>query len=249
MRLAFNGQPFHGWQSQINAPGIQSCIREALTVILRNPVEVTGAGRTDAGVHASEFYAHFDHHEVLSALTRKELIYHLNGFLPNEISINDIIPVKQDAHARFSAQSRTYQYFISRKKDPFKQAFTWFYPGKLDIDLMNAGAGVLEKNLDFTSFAKLPKETKTNICHVDKALWEEINDELIFTITADRFLRNMVRAIVGTLVELGRGKISLSDIDRIIFSNDRKSAGYSVPAQGLFLVSIKYPEEIFLDTD
>lgn len=248
LRLSFNGESFHGWQSQHNAPSIQSALRDALTVILREPVKVTGAGRTDAGVHASEFYAHFDHPAELSVSGRRELVYHLNGYLPDAISIREILPVKEDAHARFSARSRTYQYFITRKKDPFQQSFSWYYPGKLDTGLMNIGAEILKNNLDFTSFAKLPKETKTNICHVEYAKWEEKEDLLVFTITADRFLRNMVRAVVGTLIELGRGKISLEDIDRIILSKDRRKAGYSVPANGLFLVSINYPEEIFLKT-
>ena len=248
LRLSFNGESFHGWQSQHNAPSIQSALRDALTVILREPIEVAGAGRTDAGVHAREFFAHFDHPAEFSISEREELVYHLNGYLPDAISIQEILPVRGDAHARFSAHSRTYQYFITKKKDPFQHSFSWYYPGKLDVDLMNRGAKILMNNLDFTSFAKLPKETKTNICQVEYAEWEEKDHLLVFTITADRFLRNMVRAIVGTLVELGRGKIDLEDLDRIILSKDRRAAGYSVPANGLFLVSINYPEEIFLDT-
>ena len=189
LRLSFNGASFHGWQSQHNAPSIQSTLRDALTVVLREPVEVTGAGRTDAGVHAHEFFAHFDHQVELSISERNELVYHLNGYLPEAISIQEIMPVREDAHARFSARSRTYQYFITRKKDPFQPDLSWHYPGKLDIALMNRGAEILKSNLDFTSFAKLPKETKTNICHVEYAKWEEQEDLLVFTITADRFLR------------------------------------------------------------
>lgn len=219
-----------------------------MAVVLREPVEIVGAGRTDAGVHAHEFYAHFDLSRELTQPERKELLYHLNGYLPDAISISEILPVRNNAHSRFSASSRTYQYYIARKKDPFRQAFSWYYPGKLDRDLMNKGAEVIKKNLDFTSFAKLPKETKTNICHVEYAAWEEKGDLLVFTITADRFLRNMVRAVVGTLVELGRGKIDLEDLKKIILSKDRGAAGYSVPANGLFLVSVNYPEEIFLKT-
>jgi tRNA pseudouridine38-40 synthase len=248
LRLSFNGESFHGWQSQHNAHTIQATLRDALTTVLREPVEVTGAGRTDAGVHAHEFYAHFDLAEGLSANGRRELIFHLNGYLPDAVSIMEILPVKEDAHARFSARFRTYQYFIARKKDPFQHAFSWYYPGKLDVRIMNRGAARLKKNLDFTSFAKLPKETMTNVCHVKMAKWEEKDQLLVFTITADRFLRNMVRAVVGTLIELGRGKITMDDLDRIISSQDRRAAGYSVPANGLFLVSIDYPEEIFLET-
>ena len=247
LRLAFNGATFHGWQSQNNAPGIQSTLREALTVILRRPVELTGAGRTDAGVHAREFYAHFDHPKQLSDFERKELVYHLNGYLPDSISIFDILPVKQDAHARFSATARTYQYVISRRKDPFEKEFSLLYPGKLDIALMNMGADIIKSTNDFTSFAKLPMETKTNRCDVKYAKWEEKDELLIFTITADRFLRNMVRAVVGTLIDLGRGKISMGDLNDIILSKDRCTAGYSVLARGLFLVSVEYPDVIFLD--
>jgi tRNA pseudouridine38-40 synthase len=248
VHLSFNGETFHGWQSQHNAKSIQSTLRDAMIVILREPIEITGAGRTDAGVHAREFYAHFDLSHELSQNERKELVYHLNGYLPEAISISDLLPVKNDAHSRFSAISRTYQYIITRKKDPFRQAFSWYYPGKLNLGLMNKGAEVIKNNLDFTSFAKLPQETKTNICHVEYAEWEEKGDLLVFTIIADRFLRNMVRAIVGTLIELGRRKISLEDLDRIILSRDRGAAGYSVPANGLFLVAVNYPGEIFLKT-
>ena len=246
LRLSFNGESFHGWQSQHNAQGIQTTLRKALSVVLREKIELTGAGRTDAGVHAREFFAHFDHPSVFSLPERQDLVHHLNGYLPDSIAIQEIIPVKEDAHARFNAQSRTYQYFITRKKNPFETSFSWFYPGILDVDIMNLGAEVLKNNLDFTSFAKLPQETKTNSCKVEYARWEERNDILVFTITANRFLRNMVRAIVGTLIELGRGKISLTDLEKIILSKDRRAAGYSVPANGLFLVSVKYPEEIFL---
>ncbi|MCX6248929.1 MAG: tRNA pseudouridine(38-40) synthase TruA [Bacteroidetes bacterium] len=248
LRLSFNGDSFHGWQSQHNAPSVQSALRDALTVILREPVEVTGAGRTDAGVHAREFFAHFDYGPGLTLSDRQELLNHLNGYLPDSISIQDILPVKADANARFSAVSRTYQYIVTRKKDPFLKTFSWYYPGILDTRLMNQGAEILKNTQDFTSFAKLPQETKTNTCHVQSAKWEHQGDLLVFTITADRFLRNMVRAIVGTLMELGRGKIMLEDLDRIIEARDRRAAGYSVPANGLFLVAIKYAEEIFLDS-
>lgn len=246
LHLSFNGGSFHGWQSQHNAPSVQSTLREALSVVLRKPVEITGAGRTDAGVHAREFYAHFDLQEELQISERMNLVHHLNGYLPDAVAVKEVLPVREDAHSRFSARSRTYQYFISKKKDPFLQAYSWFYPGNLDIERMNQGAEILKNTHDFTSFAKLPKETKTNICEVEFAMWEDQGQVLVFTITADRFLRNMVRAVVGTLVELGRGRISLDDLQGIILSKDRKAAGYSVPANGLFLVGINYPPEIFL---
>jgi tRNA pseudouridine38-40 synthase len=247
LRLSFNGESFHGWQSQHNAMSVQSVLRDALTVILREPVEITGAGRTDAGVHAREFYAHFDFQKDLAFAERKELVYHLNGYLPDAISVRDILPVKDDAHTRFSAESRTYQYYISQKKDPFRKDYSWYYSGALNIDLMNEGAAILKNTHDFTSFAKLPQETKTNICKVEEAGWKQNEDLLIFTIKADRFLRNMVRAIVGTLVELGREKITVADLKEIIASKDRRAAGYSAPANGLFLVSVNYPDNIFLE--
>jgi tRNA pseudouridine38-40 synthase len=246
LHISFNGESFRGWQSQHNAPSVQSALRDALSVILRKPIEVTGAGRTDAGVHAREFYAHFDLPEELSVIAITDLIHHLNGYLPDAISIKEILPVKPDAHSRFSATARTYQYFVSKKKDPFLTAYSWVYPGLLDIERMNQGAEILKNTHDFTSFAKLPKETKTNICEVEYAKWEDKGDTIVFTITADRFLRNMVRAIVGTLVELGRGKISMADLEEIILSKNRSAAGYSVPAKGLFLVKINYPKEIFI---
>ena len=248
MRLSFNGESFHGWQSQQNAKSIQSTIKDAMIVVLRESVEIVGAGRTDAGVHAREFYAHFDLSRELLLAERRNLVYHLNGYLPDNISVSEILPVKNDAHSRFSASSRTYQYIITRKKDPFRQAFSLYYPGKLNLSIMNKGAQIIKNNLDFTSFAKLPMETKTNICNVEYAVWEEKGDLMIFTITADRFLRNMVRAIVGTLIEIGRGKIDLEDLEKIILSKDRRAAGYSVPANGLFLVSVNYPVDIFLKT-
>ncbi|MGA3013998.1 MAG: tRNA pseudouridine(38-40) synthase TruA [Bacteroidales bacterium] len=247
LRLSFNGESFHGWQSQHNATSVQSVLREAMTVILREPVEITGAGRTDAGVHAREFYAHFDFQKDLSLSERKELVYHLNGYLPDAISVIEILPVKDDAHTRFSANSRTYQYYISQKKDPFRKDYSWYYSGALNVDLMNEGAEILKNTHDFTSFAKLPQETKTNICNVEEAGWVKKGDLLVFTIKADRFLRNMVRAIVGTLIELGREKITIADFQSIIVSKDRRAAGYSAPANGLFLVSVNYPEDIFLD--
>lgn len=245
LRLSFNGETFHGWQCQQNGNSIQGTVREALNVILRTPVEIIGAGRTDAGVHAQEFFAHFDSQKEYSSIERKTLVNHLNGYLPDSISIKEILPVKEDAHARFSARFRTYQYSITRKKDPFRKDFFWFYPGKLNVELMNNGAAVLKETHDFASFAKLPQETKTTICHIEYINWEDRDDLLVFTITADRFLRNMVRAIVGTLIDLGRGKITLEDLEIIIGSKDRREAGFSVPAHGLSLISIVYPEAIF----
>lgn len=246
IRLSYNGSNFHGWQHQPNATSVQSVLKEALTVILKEPVPVTGAGRTDTGVHARVFYAHFDSEKELGTEDTAKLVYNLNGFLPEDITIHSVFPVPQQAHARFSATLRTYQYVITRKKDPFLRTFSYHHEGKLDVALMNEGAKILLKNTDFSSFAKSPADTKTSICHLEQAVWEEQADLLVFTIAADRFLRNMVRAIVGTLMELGRGRIAVEDIRKIIEKKNRSAAGYSVPAQGLFLTGIRYPDEILL---
>lgn len=246
IRLSYRGDHYHGWQEQKNASSIQSTLADALSVILKISISLVGAGRTDSGVHAREFYAHFDLPQILADEQKKQLIYNLNGYLENDISIHDILPVTPGAHARFSAISRTYKYFITKRKDPFQLGFSYYYPGFLDIEKMNQGAALLKLCTDFTSFAKVSADTKTNICHVSEAAWEMKEDILVFTITADRFLRNMVRAVVGTLIELGRGKIRMEDLNRIIMLKDRSAAGYSVPACGLFLESIKYPEDIFL---
>ncbi len=247
IKLSFLGTKFHGWQSQKNAGSVQSILDEALTVILKSKIRITGAGRTDAGVHAKEYYAHFEIGYPLNDETCKKLIISLNGYLPKDIAIQRIIPVRPDAHARFSAISRTYLYILAREKDPFLEGLAYFYPYDLDIPKMNKGAGKLVRTKDFSSFVKSPSDARTNICRVTEAQWEEEENRLIFTITADRFLRNMVRAITGTLIDLGRNKISLKDLETIIKSRNRSAAGYSVPACGLYLVSIKYPEDIYLE--
>lgn len=244
LKLAYNGEKYHGWQIQENAPTIQQTLEEALTRILKEPIRITGAGRTDAGVHASEFYAHFDLETSLSTKMIISLIFKLNRYLPNDIAIYDLFPVPEKAHARFSAVSRTYQYHILRHKDPFRQdfAFTCFF--KLNIESMNEAASILFQYEDFTSFAKSNTQVKTNICKLMKAEWEESEGGLVFSIKADRFLRNMVRAIVGTLIDVGRERIKASDMHQIIQNKDRSLAGYSVPAKGLFLQSIEYPEVV-----
>jgi len=246
IKLSFYGTNYHGWQTQDNSLCIQSVMNHALSVILRKDIDITGAGRTDAGVHAREFFAHFDTELILDSEKQKKLIYNLNGYLPDDIVVHSAFEVRSDAHARFSAISRTYQYIITTKKDPFLNGLAYRYTGHLDIDLMNKGADIIKENSDFTSFAKLPSETKTNICRVTHARWNVHDNQLIFTITADRFLRNMVRAIVGTLIDLGRNRLKLEDIEKIILAKDRSAAGYSVPACGLCLVSVQYPESIFL---
>ena len=246
IKLFFNGTQYHGWQTQDNSLCIQAVLNKALSVVLKQEISVTGAGRTDAGVHAKEFFAHFDLEMILDRNKTKDLINHLNGYLPADIAIRSVFEVKPDAHARFSALSRTYQYLITTEKDPFLTNLAYRYSGALDIDQMNLGAEMIRNCSDFTSFAKLPSETKTNICRVTEAQWSKNGNQLVFTITADRFLRNMVRAIAGTLIDLGRNHLQLADIERVILAKDRRAAGYSVPASGLYLTSVKYPNEIFL---
>lgn len=243
--ISFKGTSYHGWQVQPKAVTIQKILDEAITVILGEKILTTGAGRTDAGVHAKVFCAHFDSQNPDLA-KRKNLIFRLNRFLPDDISVNDIRKVLPDANARFSAISRTYKYYVSRVKDPFNVDSTWFIHGDLDVEAMNLASEILLKHSDFTSFSRLHSDNKTNLCKIYFAGWELCGNILVFTIRADRFLRNMVRAIVGTMIETGRGKISPNDFERILESRNRSSAGMSAPARGLFLTSVEYYEEIFI---
>ena len=246
IKLAFNGKNYHGWQMQDNALTIQSVINDTLSKLLNEEINVTGCGRTDTGAHAKEFYAHFDINKFLNKNDRDNIVFKLNNFLDDSIVIFNIIPVKPNAHARFDAISRTYQYFITRQKDPFDNDFSYYVYGDINIDLMNEGAKILYEYEDFTSFSKLHTDVKTNNCTILYAKWAANEYKLIFTITADRFLRNMVRAIVGTLLDIGKKKITLEEFRKIIESKNRSDAGYSVPAKGLFLTKIKYSDDIFI---
>lgn len=243
--LSYDGTNYHGWQIQPNAISIQQRINEALSLLLRTPIEVTGAGRTDTGVHAATMIAHFDILTPISNL--QQTVHKLNRILPPDIAINAIRPVKDEAHARFDATSRTYHYHIYTEKSPFHRHYAtqiYFHP---DFSAMNRAAQYLLEVQDFTSFSKLHTDVKTNICHVTHAEWEEVSPGLWrFEITADRFLRNMVRAIVGTLLEVGRQRIDLEEFRRIVAQRNRQSAGDSVPACALSLVHVTYPENLFL---
>lgn len=243
--ISFKGTSYHGWQVQPKAVTIQKILDEAISVILGEPISATGAGRTDAGVHARVFCAHFDSRNPDLA-RRKNLIFRLNRFLPDDISVTEIKKVLPDANARFSAISRTYKYYISRVKDPFNVGTSWFIHGDLNVEAMNQASKILLNYTDFTSFSRLHSDNKTNLCKIYFTGWELCGNSLIFTISADRFLRNMVRAIVGTMIEAGRSKISPDDFERILESRNRSSAGMSAPAKGLFLTSVEYPEEIFV---
>lgn len=257
LELAYNGTPFHGWQSQPNALSVQAILESALSKILKNKIDVTGAGRTDAGVHARCMYAHFDSEEEIRDISK--FILSLNSLCGKYISINRLIKVKSDAHARFDAIERTYKYFVTYKKSPFFNDLCWFTPNHLDMEMMNEAARSLLETKDFTSFAKLHSDAKTNICEVRKARWMWVSDDIeaknfigdlqggiVFTISADRFLRNMVRAIVGTLVDVGRHKLSIEDFKSIILKKNRCSAGTSMPAHALFLWDIRYNSEQIL---
>jgi tRNA pseudouridine38-40 synthase len=238
--MQFNGKNYHGWQIQPNSHTVQAEVNEKLGIILGMPITTIGAGRTDTGVHARYFTAHFDSHVNLdSRLTT--ICYRLNHFFSDDINVQKIVKVPDNAHARFDAVSRTYKYYISIAKDVFNKEFSWQVLYNLDIDIMNEGAKILMEYNDFTSFCKLHSYVKTKYCHITSAFWIREGHQLILTITADRFLRNMVRAIVGTLVQLGRNKINLVQLRKIIEAKNRSSAGESVPAHGLFLYNIEYP--------
>jgi len=238
LQLSYKGTRYFGWQRQPNAISVQEVIEKTLSTVLREEIAVVGAGRTDTGVHASFYVLHFD---VLNEIIEPEkLLYHLNRFLPDDIAIQKIKKVNSDFHARFSAVSRTYKYYISMVKDPFTTDTSYQFTVPLDIEKMNEAAKMLFEYTDFTSFAKLHTDVKTNNCKIFKAEWETENNQLVFTIKADRFLRNMVRAIVGTLLEVGKGKITVDDFRKIIEMKNRGAAGTSAPPQGLFLVDIGY---------
>ena len=223
---------------------MQQTLEEALALFLRQKIDVTGAGRTDAGVHAAQMIAHFDLDECQDC----EWIKHkLNGILPPDIAVHGVYPVRPDAHARFDAVSRTYKYYVTLDKSAFQRNYSWYLLNEPDFELMNSAAKLLLSTVDFTSFSKLHTDTKTNDCHVAEAGWERVSDgRWVFTITADRFLRNMVRAIVGTLMEVGRHRMTVDEFKSVILRKDRCQAGDSAPAQGLFLYKIEYPDDIYL---
>ena len=247
IRLSYNGLAYGGWQMQPNATTVQELINKGLTAIERNVGCITGCGRTDAGVSASSFYAHFDYEKAFSAEELFQLTFRLNRFLPQDIAVFSIKPVLPGAHARFSATWREYEYLIIRQKDPFNFHKSYIVHGELDIEKMNVCSSLLLGRHDFQCFSKVNTQVNNYLCDIKYAQWVEQERLLKFTIQADRFLRNMVRAIVGTLLDVGRGKISIQEFQEIIASHDRGKAGYSVPAKGLTLTGVGYPEAIFSD--
>ncbi len=244
LQLAYKGTQYHGWQIQPNAQSVQAVLDAALTKLLREPKYTLGCGRTDTGVHALDFFAHFDS-EKTEAIASPDFIYHLNCVLPFDIAAKRVMKARPDAHARFDALSRTYQYQISYIKDPFAIDRAMFCRNNLDVDAMKRGAAILFEYSDFGCFSKNLTQVKTTICKLMDAKWDITANGLQFEITADRFLRNMVRAIVGTLLDLGKGKTTESDLRRIIEGKNRCHAGASVPAGGLYLYRVIYPPEIF----
>ena len=245
LKISFQGAAYHGWQIQPHDMSVQETIENALTMVLRQDTPITGAGRTDAGVNATTMYAHFDSEQPIT--TPQVLVRSLNGILPHDIAIHDVIEVHDTAHARFDATSRTYKYFAHTAKSPLLRSLSWQCNPRLDFLLMNEAARHLLDYEDFTSFSKLHTDVKTNVCHITEAQWSRVVPPLdanvehwVFTITADRFLRNMVRAIVGTLVDVGNHKITVEDFCRIIEKKDRCAAGTSMPANALFLWDVKY---------
>lgn len=255
--LSYDGTRYHGWQIQPHSSSVQQTLQDALSILLRQPIEVVGAGRTDTGVHAGMMVAHFDYTPSLTEekdgglphIDCLNLTYKLNKLLPPDIAIQKVEPVSDTMHARFSAVSRTYHYFIHTHKSPFLRHYSWRVPyPDLDFEKMNEAARVLMEYEDFTSFSKTHTDTKTNLCKIAEAKWTAVGSEdgqegcYRFTITANRFLRNMVRAIVGTLVEVGRGRMSIDEVRKTIEAKDRCRAGESVPGNALFLVDIKYHE-------
>ena len=241
IEIAYNGKNYFGWQRQPQQISVQQVLEETLSTLLRGEIKITGAGRTDTGVHAKQLFAHFDFEAIED---RDEFLFRINSFLPKDISIKNIFEVKVDAHARFDAVEREYKYIISLDKDPFTEDFAYQIYNRPNVDLMNQAAEMLLDHKDFQCFSRSKTDVKTYNCTIVKANWEAKNNKLIFTIAADRFLRNMVRAIVGTLLEVGFGKTSLEEFQKILDSKSREEAGASAPARGLYLTKVVYPESI-----
>jgi tRNA pseudouridine38-40 synthase len=242
IKLAYNGTHYHGWQHQPNASSVQETMNKAISTLLNTEIKVMGAGRTDTGVHASEMYAHFDYDKTIDVLN---IVHKLNSYLPKDIVIHNIIQVADDAHCRFDAVKRTYEYHINTFKDPFLQQQSYYFHQPLDVNLMNEAAQILLKHTNFQCFSKVNTDVNTFDCTIFDAHWtrgldKQESGKLVFTISANRFLRNMVRAIVGTLINIGLHKISINDFENVIKSKNRDKAGFSVPAHGLYLTKIEY---------
>jgi tRNA pseudouridine38-40 synthase len=245
IELAYNGSAYHGWQRQPNAISVQQILEEAISMLKRENVSLVGAGRTDTGVHARQMFAHFDVAEEI--INPQELIFLLNGFLKHDIAIKSIRRVHPSAHARFDATARDYEYHISTAKDPFNAPLHYYLKNSPDIELMNQAAKILLLHEDFQCFSRSNTDVKTFLCNIKNARWQQEGSSLIFFISANRFLRNMVRAIVGTLLEVGYKKREVKDIENVIIKKERGEAGFSAPAHGLYLSRIEYSKNIFIN--
>ncbi|WP_439880947.1 tRNA pseudouridine(38-40) synthase TruA [Pontibacter sp. MBLB2868] len=242
LEIAYDGTRFHGWQVQPNALTVQEVLEDSLSKMLREPISTTGSGRTDTGVHASQQFVHFDTEQLLDP---QHVVFRLNRILPNDIAALNLYLVTDEAHARYDAFARTYHYHITLRKDPFKRYHAWYHSRPLDIAKMNEAAAILLKYEDFTTFSKVKGDTKHYRCEMYEATWKQEGEELLFTISANRFLRGMVRLVVGTLVDVGRGKLSVQEFEKIIASQDRSRSSAAAPSEGLFLAKVEYPENIF----
>ncbi len=243
IRLSYDGADYHGWQIQSNGISVQEVLQHCVATLLRQDVRVVGAGRTDAKVNASLMVAHFDLTDDTPPLDCEQFVYRLNKLLPPDIAVSHVERVSDEMHARYSAVRRTYHYFVHIGKQPFRRHYSWHLFGEVDFARMNEAALLMLGRRDFTSFSKVDTDTKTNLCTVEEARWDELEPGVWrFTITANRFLRNMVRAVVGTLLEVGRGKMTAEEFAEVIERKDRQAAGVSVPGHALFLVDVKYPE-------
>jgi len=243
--VTYDGSNYNGWQNQANALGVQQVIEDTLSKLLRKKISIVGSGRTDTGVHCVQQFFHAD---IQTEINQQEFLQRLNSFLPKDIAIRDILPVKFEAHARYDARQRAYEYHITTAKNPLLVGRAFYFFKKYDISLMNEAAELLVGEHDFTSFSKVKTDVNHFVCTIQTARWKKKDDLLIFNITANRFLRGMVRAIVGTLLDVGTQKISIKEFQSIIKSKDRKKAGMNVPAEGLYLTEVKYPKNIFLKT-
>ncbi len=241
--ISYKGTNYHGWQRQPNANSVQAEVENALKTMFQTEIGIMGSGRTDTGVHAKQQVAHFDYKVDLDT---PELVFKLNRILPNDIVVNHANNVVDTAHARFDATLRTYEYFIHQKRDPFKVGASYFYAKQLDLDKMAAAAKILVGEQDFQSFSKVKTEVNNFICNIKSAGWKIDNDSLVFCVTANRFLRGMIRALVGTLLEVGLGNISLNEFQKVIEIKDRTKAGRAVPPDGLFLTAVQYPAELYI---
>lgn len=240
--ISYNGTHYHGWQNQKNAVGVQQVVEDALSKLLREEISIVGSGRTDAGVHCVQQFFHAD---IQKEVKPNDLVHRLNAFLPKDIAIRNILPVKDEAHARYDAIERSYQYKITRLKDPLLVGYAHYFFRDLDVPTMERAAALLIGEHDFECFSKVKTDVNHFICDIKQVSWNQKGDVLVFTITANRFLRGMVRAIVGTMLDVGNGKLTVKQYQEILKSKDRKKAGMNAPPEGLYLTHVKYPKSIF----